>query len=432
MRTLSRVLIVAAVGGGAAACGSDVVRFSDNPFSNPFSGSQRFENRGAPATTGSLAPAPASSQSAPVGSVAAAPLAPPQVASAPLAAPAGMAPARSASVPSPAAAAPAPTTSSGGWTASGGSVVTLGQGENLKTLANRYGVPESALRSANNLSGTAQPAPGQKVVIPVFNAAGTSPAAAAPKASSAAPVAAAASGKAVAGQPAQTLQAQANQPQGTKPADPKSTAKQQVAAVEPAKADPKAAKTTAGAQPAVADVRVDPKSAKPDPKASAKPESKAEPQKTAAAAVAPAAAPAAPAPETTASVAPEKASSEFRWPARGRIINGFGNKSGQSSDGISIAVPEGTPVKAAEGGVVGYAGNELKGYGNLVLIRHDNGYVTVYAHNGELKVKRGETVKRGQVIATSGQTGNVSSPQLKFEIRKGQTPVDPLEYLSGN
>ena len=93
-------------------------------------------------------------------------------------------------------------------------------------------------------------------------------------------------------------------------------------------------------------------------------------------------------------------------------------------------MPDGTPVKAAEAGTVAYAGSELKGYGNLVLIRHPNGYVSAYAHNGELKVKRGDSVKRGQVVASSGQTGNVSSPQLHFELRKGSTPVDPTPYLN--
>lgn len=119
---------------------------------------------------------------------------------------------------------------------------------------------------------------------------------------------------------------------------------------------------------------------------------------------------------------------EFRWPARGRIIQGF---SSGGNDGINIAVPEGTPVKAADDGKVAYAGSELKGYGNLVLIRHDNGFVTAYAHNGELSVKRGDTVKRGQMIAKSGQSGNVGSPQLHFELRKGSTPVDPTSYLAG-
>ena len=122
----------------------------------------------------------------------------------------------------------------------------------------------------------------------------------------------------------------------------------------------------------------------------------------------------------------------FRWPVRGRIVTGFGPKTnGQQNDGINLSVPEGTPVKAAEDGVVAYAGNELKGYGNLVLVRHPSGYVTAYAHASELMVKRGDPIKRGQVIAKSGQTGNVGSPQLHFEIRKGAAPVNPMQYLNG-
>jgi murein DD-endopeptidase MepM/ murein hydrolase activator NlpD len=122
----------------------------------------------------------------------------------------------------------------------------------------------------------------------------------------------------------------------------------------------------------------------------------------------------------------------FRWPVRGRVIGAFGPKpNGVQNDGINLAVPEGTPIKAAEDGVVAYAGNELKGYGNLVLVRHSNGFVTAYAHASDILVKRGEAVKRGQVIAHAGQTGNVTSPQLHFEIRKGATPVDPAQYLNG-
>ena len=134
------------------------------------------------------------------------------------------------------------------------------------------------------------------------------------------------------------------------------------------------------------------------------------------------------APMTSAEADAAGVTPEFRWPARGRIIEAF--KAG-GNDGINIAVPEGTSVRAAESGVVAYAGDELKGYGNLVLIRHPNGFVTAYANNGELDVKRGDTVKRGQIIAKSGQTGNVNSPQLHFELRKGSTPVDPTSYLAG-
>jgi murein DD-endopeptidase MepM/ murein hydrolase activator NlpD len=122
----------------------------------------------------------------------------------------------------------------------------------------------------------------------------------------------------------------------------------------------------------------------------------------------------------------------FRWPVRGKVITSYGAKTnGKANDGINLAVPEGTPVKAAEDGVVAYSGNELKGYGNLVLVRHANGYVTAYAHASELLVKRGDTIKRGQIIAKSGQSGEVGSPQLHFEIRKGSSPVDPIQFLSG-
>ena len=115
------------------------------------------------------------------------------------------------------------------------------------------------------------------------------------------------------------------------------------------------------------------------------------------------------------------------------MISAYGpNNNGQHNDGINIALPENTPVKAAEEGVVAYAGSELKGYGNLVLVRHPNGYVTAYAHAKELLVKRGDQVKRGQVIARSGQSGNVNAPQLHFEIRKGATPVDPMPHLASN
>jgi murein DD-endopeptidase MepM/ murein hydrolase activator NlpD len=143
--------------------------------------------------------------------------------------------------------------------------------------------------------------------------------------------------------------------------------------------------------------------------------------------------PEAPAPESTIKTAePAGGLPSFRWPVRGRVIASFGpTPNGLQNDGINLAVPEGTPVKAAEDGVVAYAGNELKGYGNLVLVRHSNGFVTAYAHASDILVKRGETVKRGQVIAHSGQTGNVTSPQLHFEIRKGSTPVDPSQYLNG-
>lgn len=136
-------------------------------------------------------------------------------------------------------------------------------------------------------------------------------------------------------------------------------------------------------------------------------------------------------PEPAPVVAPPapEPQANFRWPARGRVISGYDSK---SNEGINIAVPEGTPVKAAEEGTVAYAGSDVKGYGKLVLVRHANGYVSAYAHNGEIDVRPGEKVKRGQVIAKSGASGNVTSPQLHFEIRKGAVPVDPVPHLASN
>jgi len=127
----------------------------------------------------------------------------------------------------------------------------------------------------------------------------------------------------------------------------------------------------------------------------------------------------------------DNANSTFRWPVKGRVISSYGKKpGGLRNEGINIAVPEGTSVRSAESGVVAYAGNELKGYGNLVLVRHKNGWVTAYAHNKELFVKRGDTVKRGTVIAKAGQTGSVNTPQLHFEVRKGASAVNPMKYLT--
>lgn len=135
------------------------------------------------------------------------------------------------------------------------------------------------------------------------------------------------------------------------------------------------------------------------------------------------------APSASGSVADGK----LRWPAKGRVIAGFGPRNdGTHNDGINISVPMGTDVHAAETGSVAYAGSELKGYGNLILVRHDNGLVTAYAHASEILVKRGDRVNRGQVIAKAGKTGAVDQPQLHFEVRRDQTPVDPTGYLEKN
>ena len=130
----------------------------------------------------------------------------------------------------------------------------------------------------------------------------------------------------------------------------------------------------------------------------------------------------------TAAAAPSATGvGKMRWPVRGRVINAFG--SGGSGDGIDISVPQGTPIMAAENGVVIYAGDGLKEFGNTVLVRHDDGLVTVYGHASELKVTRGEKVTRGQQIAVSGMSGNADTPKLRFEVRKDSAPVNPANYL---
>ena len=125
-----------------------------------------------------------------------------------------------------------------------------------------------------------------------------------------------------------------------------------------------------------------------------------------------------------------KTSGRFNWPVRGRLLSVYGSKGdGLHNDGINIVAPRGASVRAAGSGVVAYAGNELRGFGNLLLIKHPGGWVTAYAHNDSLLVKRGDKVGKGQVIAKVGASGNVVRPQLHFEIRKGKRAINPLRHL---
>ena len=127
---------------------------------------------------------------------------------------------------------------------------------------------------------------------------------------------------------------------------------------------------------------------------------------------------------------PPRAGNKFHWPVKGRVIMGYGPKAnGLHNDGINIKAPRGAPVRAADNGVVAYAGNELRGFGNLVLIKHAGGWVTAYAHTDQVVVRRGDKVRRGQTIGRVGSTGNVASPQLHFEVRKGTQAVDPTRLL---
>jgi len=128
---------------------------------------------------------------------------------------------------------------------------------------------------------------------------------------------------------------------------------------------------------------------------------------------------------------PPREGGKFLWPVKGKIVLGFGPKAGGlHNDGINIAADRGTPVRAAENGVVVYIGNQLRGFGNLLLIKHSGGWMTAYAHADTLLVRRGQTVRRGEAVARVGSTGSVTQPQLHFEVRKGTRAVDPTRLLA--
>lgn len=316
-----------------------------------------------------------------------------------------------------------------------GTAIIVGTSDTLDILAKRYNVSAAAIMQANGYKGPRTLSPGQQLIIPRQTAAVATPAPApalAPPASK--PVAAIAAPPSVhvvnRGDTLMSIAHRNHVP---------------VAALAKANNLDTSAKlslgmklTVPGAKSAAAAPVVQPAAPVQQVAAvaapAAKPATPAAPQQTARLAQA-----TANVEEKTVAEAPAVKPSEatgalptFRWPVRGKVITSYGAKTnGKANDGINLAVPEGTPVKAAEDGVVAYSGNELKGYGNLVLVRHSNGYVTAYAHASELMVKRGDTIKRGQIIAKSGQSGEVGSPQLHFEIRKGSSPVDPLQFLNG-
>jgi murein DD-endopeptidase MepM/ murein hydrolase activator NlpD len=405
------VIMLALVAVSAAGCSSDTSRF-ESPFSNPFAAKPQ-------PPAGDMT---ASVNSAPSGRIESAPLAAPgQVNGAlpPPTRPATMAGSGAGMTSGQDFTGSVKTPQQARWDWNGGTAVTVVQGDTLDGLSRRHGVPASAIMQANALTSPAGIRPGQRLVIPRYSYAGSAP---------------------TRGQSEHVVS----------PGETMTGIAQRYSV--PLKHLAKANRIEPYAQLKMGDRLVIPgrfaeaKPAAVAPKSAQTQQAQAQPPK-AAPAQAPAPAPkmvaAAPAPTALAVTTSGNVSNEdvkgsgsgapaFRWPVRGRIIAGFGPKpNGQQNDGINLSVPEGTPIKAAEDGVVAYAGNELKGYGNLVLIRHPNGFVTAYAHASELMVKRGDTIKRGQTIAKAGQTGTVTSPQVHFEIRKGSSPVDPTQYLNG-
>jgi murein DD-endopeptidase MepM/ murein hydrolase activator NlpD len=447
---MPQVAVLALMSVGFAGCSADMqTRLSDSSFSNPFAsqpeatGSVRppaAERREPPQYTRPQSSAPQfQSQALPAPAVAAPPAYP--------ASSGGISgggrgvssyapPSRSpiettATVPPRSVAAARPAA------APNGATIIVGTSDTLDGLAKRYNVSAAAILQANGYKGPRVLSPGQQLIIPKQTAVAAVAPALAPPASK--PVAAAAGPSSVhivnRGDTLMSIARRNSVPVGelAKANNLDQSARLSLG-MKLTVPGSKSAAAAPVAQPAVAAAAAQPAAPVAAPAAT----------KMAAAGGPPQAARLA---QATSNVAEEKPvveaasvkSSEatgalptFRWPVRGKVITSYGAKTnGKSNDGINLAVPEGTPVKAAEDGVVAYSGNELKGYGNLVLVRHSNGYVTAYAHASELMVKRGDTIKRGQIIAKSGQSGEVGSPQLHFEIRKGSSPVDPLQFLNG-
>jgi murein DD-endopeptidase MepM/ murein hydrolase activator NlpD len=336
--------------------------------------------------------------------------------------------------------APAHKPAAGGhWSWDGGTAVTVASGETVDSIARRHGVPAAAIMEANHLASPNAIQVGQRLVIPRYippltgaNTVAVLPAHPAPstaKAASAPP-------------PVAPAPAAAASPAGHAAA-PGSSEVHVVAAGDTlskiarhyGKSVPEIvkanniqpnAKLNVGDRILIPGARIG--HAKTEGEAASAMAAKPETKEVAAVVTT--------SPEAVNPIVSSKPAAEtapgLRWPVHGKVIAAFGSRSnGQPNDGIDVAVPENTPVKAADDGVVAYAGNELKGYGNLVLVRHPSGYVTAYAHAKELLVKKGDPIKRGQVIAKSGQTGNVEVPELHFEVRKGTAPMDPMPFLGG-
>ena len=282
----------------------------------------------------------------------------------------------------------------------GGGDYVVVKGDTLMGVAHKTGVSFSTLARMNNLAPPYVVKLGQRLLLPAAVGQGTTQAALPP-----------------------VIEAQ-RKPPPTKRADASPSAKKVVGGYAPLSQRSQETNT----QP--------PPAALPSAAAASAPAPVPGPVPSPASAAAPlAAAPSVPSPPAMpAALMPVTANAGrgFIWPVRGQVITEYGSAGkGQHNDGINIAVPRGTPVLAAQDGVVAYAGNELKGFGNLLLVKHADGWMTAYAHNEALLVKRGQSVRRGQQIAKSGDSGGVAEPQLHFEVRQGTRAVDPMSYLVG-
>jgi murein DD-endopeptidase MepM/ murein hydrolase activator NlpD len=434
-RRAPQAAVLALMSIGFAGCSADMsTRISENPFSNPFA-SQPEATGSVPTPTVERRELPQYSRPQYQSSALPPPIAAPQ--SYPTGGGVsgggrGVASYAPPDHPIESTGTVAPRSVAARGPGQGGTTIIVGTSDTLEILSRRYNVSAAAIMQANGYKGPRALSPGQQLIIPRPAASvAAAPALAAPASKPVAVANAAPSVHVVNHGDTLLSIARRNHIPVAELArannlDPSTKLRLGMKLTVPG------AKVAAAAPVAQPVAAVQPAAAPPPP-ATKMAVATAGPPQTAHLAQATTKIEDAPAAET-----PVKASEAtgalptFRWPVRGKVITAYGAKAnGKANDGINLAVPEGTPVKAAEDGVVAYSGNELKGYGNLVLVRHANGYVTAYAHASELLVKRGDTIKRGQVIAKSGQSGEVGSPQLHFEIRKGSSPVDPLQFLNG-
>lgn len=382
------------------------------------------------------------------------------------------------SLPQQQASATIGTNNDGGWSRAGGTQVSVNQGETVYNLSRRFGVPADAIMKANGLSSPNALVSGQQIVIPTYVHSARAPVSAPdanpgvadarsstgsrfdPPANGGVPVPSKAPGERVAVLPSQPGLNDRTQPSTTTAGNNQNTGAPSSGAYTVSSGDTLAAiarrhgtTTTAlkaanglndgmirigqklvipgGGSAATTQVALTPKPATDTTTTASVPAA----GKQATGAYTP------PRQQTdkliqnaavdTTTPAPDASGiSRMRWPARGRVISGFGGSSGgKKNDGIDIAVPAGTAIRAAENGVVIYAGDGLKEFGNTVLVRHEDGLVTVYGHASKLNVQRGQKVRRGDEIALSGMSGSADSPKLHFEVRKDSTPVNPATYL---
>ncbi|MBK8009428.1 MAG: LysM peptidoglycan-binding domain-containing M23 family metallopeptidase [Rhizobiales bacterium] len=415
---LARFATVTAIGVSAAACSMDVTRFDSNPFNNRQDTTASIPQQ-RPQTQaqvpGHQLPQRNYVETQPLNN----PQQPPASNYRPNtvpAAPSPMAKNRQLNAPRTTAAVNA-----NDWAWDGGRAVTVQQGETVYSISRKHNVPAEVILRANNLQSASAIQPGQRLVIPVRRTADVPmiqnrPVANAPMSTH----------TAVSGDTIYSLSRKyKTTPQAIANANNLTLSTQLKIGQQ--------VRIPAGAAPIVNTPAAQPQTLQRNVKSvpQTPPQQIVQSENV-------------PAPESVGVVRPntppavsdapraQNAAPTFHWPVRGRILSAYGRKpNGQQNDGINVSVPDGTPIRASEDGVVAYAGNELKGFGNLVLIRHADNWVTAYAHLGTIDVKKDQKVKRGDTIARAGQTGGVTSPQLHFEIRKGSNPVDPEKHLSG-